>query len=354
MLAQTGSLPLPKMESAIEETTVWDQSRVLVTGGAGFIGSALVWALNKRGCSNVVIADFASPAERRHNLRALQFCDYLDPYAALERLSSGSLAPCDFIFHLGACSSTTETDVNYLHRNNYEYSKTLAEYALQAGARFVYASSAATYGAGLDMDDTDPRGLASLRPLNPYGQSKHLMDLHAWRQGWLDRVIGLKYFNVFGPNEDHKGDMRSVVLKSFAQVKETGAIRLFKSYRPDYGDGEQKRDFLYVKDAVQMTLYLAANRAANGIFNIGSGVAHTWNELARAVFAALGREPRIEYIEMPEAIRDKYQYFTRADIRKLRACGYAASITPLDAAVHDYVAQYLGPGKSLGEETESE
>ncbi len=245
-------------------------------------------------------------------------------------------------------------DVNYLHRNNYEYSKTLAEYALRAGARFVYASSAATYGAGPEMDDTDPRGLASLRPLNPYGQSKHLMDLHAWRQGWLDRVIGLKYFNIFGPNEDHKGDMRSVVLKSFTQVKETGTIRLFKSYRPDYGDGEQKRDFLYVKDAVKMTLYLAANRATNGIFNIGSGEARTWNELARAVFAAVGREPRIEYIEMPEAIRDKYQYFTRADIGKLRACGYAESITPLGAAVHDYVAQYLGAGKSLGEETESE
>jgi ADP-L-glycero-D-manno-heptose 6-epimerase len=341
------------MKSDTEEINVWGRSRVLVTGGAGFIGSALVWALNTRGCSNVVIADSAAPAERRHNLKTLQFIDYVDPYAALERLSSGSLAPFNFIFHLGACSSTTEMDMDYLRRNNYEYSKTLAEHALQTGARFVYASSAATYGAAADMDDTDPRGLASLRPLNPYGQSKHLMDLHAWREGWLDRVIGLKYFNVFGPNEDHKADMRSVVLKSFAQVKQTGAIRLFKSYRPYYGDGEQKRDFLYVKDAVKMTLYLAANRAANGIFNIGSGEAHTWNELARAVFAALGLEPHIEYIEMPEAIRDKYQYYTRADIRKLRTRGYAASITPLDAAVRDYIVQYLRPGKSLGEETES-
>ncbi len=341
------------MNSTIEERNVWGQSRVLVTGGAGFIGSALVWALNTRGCSNVVIADSAAPAERRHNLKTLQFIDYLDPYAALERLSSGSLAPFDYIFHLGACSSTTEMDMDYLRRNNYEYSKTLAEHSLDAGARFVYASSAATYGARPDMDDTDDRGLASLLPLNPYGHSKHMMDLHAWREGWLDRVIGLKYFNIFGPNEDHKAGMRSVVLKSFAQVKQTGAIRLFKSYRPDYGDGEQKRDFLYVKDAVKMTLYLAQNRAANGIFNIGSGEAHTWNELARAVFAALGLEPHIEYIEMPEAIRDKYQYYTRADIRKLRARGYAARITPLDAAVRDYVVQYLRPGKSLGEETES-
>jgi len=176
-----------------------------------------------------------------------------------------------------------------------------------------------------------------------------MMDLHAWRRGWFERVVALKYFNVFGPNEDHKGDMRSVVNKSFGQVMQTGVIRLFKSYRPEYADGEQRRDFLYVKDAVRMTLHLAENRQAAGIFNIGSGEAHTWNELASAIFSALGRQPHIEYIEMPEAIRDKYQYFTEAKIEKLRSAGYAQEITPLSDAVRDYVQNYLVPGKALGE-----
>ena len=174
------------------------------------------------------------------------------------------------------------------------------------------------------------------------------MDLHAWREGWLDRIVGLKYFNVFGPNEKHKGDMRSLVCKSYAEVLKTGVIQLFKSYRPQYRDGEQRRDFLYVKDAVAMTLHLAANPAANGIFNIGSGEARTWNDLARAVFAALGREPRIEYIDMPETIRDKYQYFTQADVRKLLSTGYDSPITSLEDAVRDYVVNYLVPGRTIG------
>jgi ADP-L-glycero-D-manno-heptose 6-epimerase len=199
------------------------------------------------------------------------------------------------------------------------------------------------------MDDTKPENLDRLKPLNLYGESKHLMDLHARREGWLERVVALKYFNVFGPNEDHKGDMRSVVNKSFAQVMQTGVIRLFKSYRPEYADGEQRRDFLYVKDAARMTLHLAANRHAAGIFNIGSGKAHTWNELAHAIFSALDREPRIEYIEMPEAIRDKYQYFTEAKIEKLRSTGYTQAITPLGEAVREYVQNYLVPSKALGE-----
>jgi ADP-L-glycero-D-manno-heptose 6-epimerase len=215
--------------------------------------------------------------------------------------------------------------------------------------RFVYASSAATYGDGsAGMDDSDPQQLERLKPLNLYGLSKQWMDLHAWREGWFDRIVGLKYFNVFGPNEHHKGDMRSVVCKSFAEVLNTGVIRLFKSYRPEYRDGEQQRDFLYVKDAVAITLHLAANPAANGIFNIGSGKARTWNELARALFAAIGREPRIEYIEMPEAIRDKYQYFTKANIHKLLSTGYHAPITSLEDAVRDYVVNYLAPGRTIG------
>ncbi len=329
-------------------TENWKDKRAIVTGGAGFIGSALVWELNRRGCSQIVIADFQPQIEKRANLAGLQFTDYVDPPDVLAQLASGSLKKLDYIFHLGACSSTTETNEQYLRENNYEYSRKLAEWALREGVRFVYASSAATYGDGsAGMDDSDPSQLDRLRPLNLYGQSKQWMDLYTWKQGWLDRIVGLKYFNVFGPNENHKGDMRSVVCKSYAQVLETGVIHLFKSYRPEYGDGEQRRDFLYVKDAVAMTLHLAANPAANGIFNIGSGVARTWNELARALFAALGREPRIEYIDMPESIRDKYQYFTQANIGKLHSSGYDRPITSLEDAVRDYVVNYLAPGRAL-------
>ena len=333
-----------------EKENRWKGRRVLVTGGGGFIGSALVWELNRCGCTDIVIADSAPEAERSRYLRHLVFADYLEPGQALAWLTTDKLGKFDFAFHLGACSSTTETNREYLYRNNFEFSRDLAAWAIARGVRFVYASSAATYGDGsVGMDDTNPENLDRLKPLNLYGESKHLMDLHARREGWLERVVALKYFNVFGPNEDHKGDMRSVVNKSFAQVMQTGVIRLFKSYRPEYADGEQQRDFLYVKDAVRMTLHLAENRQAAGIFNIGSGKAHTWNELARSIFSALDREPRIEYIEMPEAIRDKYQYFTEAKIEKLRSTGYTQAITPLAEAVRDYVQNYLVPGRALGE-----
>ncbi|MGA9777733.1 MAG: NAD-dependent epimerase/dehydratase family protein, partial [Verrucomicrobiia bacterium] len=231
-----------------------------------------------------------------------------------------------------------------------EFTKDLAAWALGQKARFVYASSAATYGDGsAGMEDDDSK-LDTLRPLNMYGYSKHLFDLHAKRAGYLNKIVGLKYFNVFGPNEDHKGDMRSVVHKSFGQVRETGVIRLFKSYRKDFRDGEQKRDFLYVKDAVAMTLHLAADEKAGGLFNIGSGAARTWLDLARAVFTALKREPKIEFIEMPESIRDKYQYFTQANLGRLRAAGYTAPITSLEDAVNDYVRHYLVPDQRLDPE----
>ena len=323
--------------------------RILVTGGAGFIGSALVWELNRRGCENIIITDILGTTEKWKNLTPLRFEDYLEAEELFPRLERGALGPFDIILHLGACSSTTEQDATYLIRNNFEYTKQLAAWALANHARFVHASSAATYGDGsAGMSDTDP-AIEKHRPLNMYGYSKHLFDLHARRRGFLERIVGLKYFNVFGPNENHKGDMRSVVNKAYSQVIDTGIIRLFKSYRPDYKDGEQKRDFLYVKDAVAMTLHLATHREAGGLFNIGSGAAHTWIDLANAVFAALDREPRIEFIEMPEVIRDKYQYFTQADIGKLRATGYTASVTPLNDSVANYIRNYMAPGKHLGD-----
>jgi ADP-L-glycero-D-manno-heptose 6-epimerase len=325
----------------------FSSSRVLVTGGAGFIGSALVWALNRRGCDDIVVCDVHLTDKKQKNLRPLRFEKYVDAGSLLRKLESGKLGKFDLILHMGACSSTTEQDVAYLTRNNYDFTRELADWALANKTRFVYASSAATYGDGSSgMSDSDSN-LQSLQPLNPYGHSKHVFDLHAKRKGFLKKIVGLKYFNVFGPNEDHKGDMRSLVHKSFSQVKKEGVIRLFKSYRKDYRDGEQKRDFLYIKDAVAMTLHLAANKKAGGLYNIGSGAARTWVDLANSVFAALDAKTKIEFIEMPKTIRDKYQYYTQADISKLRAAGYREKVTPLESAVADYVKNYLMPDKRL-------
>jgi len=322
-------------------------ARVLVTGGAGFIGSALVWALNHRGCDDIVVCDRLGTDEKWRNLAPLRFAEFVEADVLLARLKTGALGKFDLVLHLGACSSTTERDAGFLFRNNFEFTRDLAEWSLAKKIRFVYASSAATYGdgsAGMEDDDTK---LDALLPLNMYGYSKHLFDLHARRAGYLKKIVGLKYFNVFGPNEDHKGDMRSLVHKSFSQVKNEGVIRLFKSYRKDFRDGEQKRDFLYVKDAVAMTLHLAVNKKAGGLFNVGSGAARTWIDLANSVFAALDKRPKIEFIEMPEAIRAKYQYFTQADISRLRGAGYAAPVTSLEEAVTDYVRYHLVTDRRL-------
>jgi ADP-L-glycero-D-manno-heptose 6-epimerase len=326
------------------------RKRVLVTGAAGFIGSALVHALNQRGVENILVTDVLGHDEKWRNLSPLKFDDYLQADELLSELEFETLGPISTIFHLGACSATTETDAAYLIENNYRYTQRLAEWSLAHGTRFVYASSAATYGDGAHgMDDRDD-DLAKLRPLNLYGYSKHAFDLHAQRRGYLDDIVGIKYFNVFGPNEYHKGDMRSLVCKAYQQIVETGKIRLFKSYKPEFRDGEQMRDFVYVKDAVEMTLHLAASKKAGGLYNVGSGVARTWVDLGTAIFAALGRQPEIEFIEMPENIRGQYQYHTCADISKLRDTGYDADTTTLEDAVRDYVTGYLVPNRRLGDE----
>ncbi len=315
---------------------------IIVTGGAGFIGSALVAGLNARGCDEVLIVDVLGEDEKWKNLRGLRFMDYIEADEFFDMLTAGRMDwPVEAIFHLGACSSTTETDASYLVRNNYNTSKVLAGFAVDQGVRFVHASSAATYGDGTQGFVDDETRLDDLRPLNMYGYSKHLFDLWARRSGLLERIVGLKYFNVFGPNEYHKGPMRSFVLKAYEQIRDRGRVGLFKSYRPDYGDGEQRRDFVYVKDAVAMTLFFLDRPDLVGLYNIGTGRARSWNDLVMAVFAAMDRPAAIDYIDMPEEIRDQYQYFTEADMTKLRDAGYDEPISSLEAAVTDYVQGYL-------------
>lgn len=277
----------------------------------------------------------------------LRFVDYLDAGDLHTALTEHE--DITTIFHLGACSATTERNASYLMDNNTRYTRKLCEWALAGSRRFVYASSAATYGDGSRGMDDCIQNLESLRPLNMYGYSKHLFDLYAKRNGWFDRIVGLKYFNIFGPNEDHKGDMRSVVHKSFAKIRDEDHVTLFRSHHPDYRDGEQKRDFLYVKDAVDATLHLATHPSANGLFNIGSGTASTWIELTTPMFEAMEKPTDIRFIDMPEHLRGKYQYYTCADITQLKATGWNGPYYTLGKAVNDYVSHYLIPDKRLGE-----
>lgn len=327
------------------------REKILVTGGAGFIGSALVHALNQRGFENIFIVDFFDEEEKWKNLRALRFDDCLPADRFLNNIEKdpNCYGKISAVFHLGACSSTMEKDVSYLLENNYRYSLRLAEWALSRQSRFVYASSAATYGDGSRGLDDKNEDIAIYRPLNPYGYSKQLFDMHAHKRGLLKNMIGIKYFNVFGPNEYHKGDMRSLVCKAYDQVKNTGNIRLFKSYHPEYQDGEQKRDFVYIRDAVDMTLHLANSSTAAGLFNVGGGVARSWLDLAKAIFSAMELAPNIHFIEMPETMRPQYQYYTLADISKIRSTGYSRSTTSLEDAIREYVTMYLTSGARLGD-----
>jgi ADP-L-glycero-D-manno-heptose 6-epimerase len=322
------------------------EAKIIVTGGAGFIGSTVVWRLNQLGYNDILIVDRLDETDKWKNLAPLKFADYIDADDFIDEI--GDFKKSEAILHLGACSSTTETDSDYMIRTNFQYTKDLAEWAVDHSIRFIYASSAATYGdgsAGMN-DGTDE--LHGLRPLNVYGYSKHLFDKYATRNGMFESIVGLKYFNVFGPNEDHKGDMRSVVNKAFGEINATGMVGLFRSANPDYADGEFGRDFVYVKDAVDMTLHFLENKTG-GLFNVGSGRMNTWNALAAAIFKALNVKPNIQYIDMPEHLRDRYQYHTQADLTRIREAGYVADISPLDEAVVDYVQNYLIPGKHLGD-----
>ena len=311
---------------------------IIVTGAAGFIGSCLLWKLNKEGISDIIIVDEDITPEKKPNIEKKKYKDFIEKEKFLSLITSDKMGKkVDAIFHLGACSSTTVTDEAYLRKNNVEYSQKIAGYAVKKKARFIYASSAATYGAGENGYSDEDANTYKLRPLNAYGRSKQEFDLWVLKKGLGDTIAGLKYFNVFGPNEYHKGEMRSVIAKSFEEVVKTKKMRLFKSHKKEYEDGEQKRDFIYVKDAVGATYYFLEARDKNGIYNVGTGRARSWNGLAKALFKALGEPARIEYFDMPENLRDRYQYFTEADTAKLRRAGYKKDFMSLEESVKEYV-----------------
>ncbi|MCX7725243.1 MAG: ADP-glyceromanno-heptose 6-epimerase [Chitinispirillaceae bacterium] len=322
---------------------------IVVTGGAGFIGSALVWALNKRGIEEIIIVDHLNNSEKWKNLISLRYRDYLDREQFINELEEGYFGnDIEVLFHLGACSTTTEKDAGYLMENNFGYSKRIGLWwENHSNTRLIYASSAATYGSGENGYKDDLDTLKKLRPLNMYGYSKQLFDLYAYQKGWLKSIVGLKFFNVFGPNEYHKGEMRSLINKAFPRAKNEGKIFLFKSCDPSYADGEQKRDFIYIKDAIAMTLYFMEHKEIGGIFNIGSGKARSWNDIAFALGKALKKTLEINYIEMPEELKGKYQNFTEADLYNLRKVGCLHNCISLEEAINEYVNDYLLPNKYL-------
>lgn len=315
--------------------------KFIVTGGAGLIGSNIVNLLNERGEKDILVVDHLNHPEKQKNLDKLQFAEYMERDTFRAAFLANEIGPALGVFHLGACSSTTETNQAYLDDNNTGYTIDLCKWCLANGARFVYASSAATYGEGefgySDSDEVTPK----LQPLNLYGWSKQKFDLWAMENGVLDKIAGLKYFNVFGPGENHKGDMRSVVNKAYKQIGETGKISLFKSHREGYEDGGQDRDFVYVKDAARVTVWLYDHPEVGGIFNCGTGHARTWVDLAKAIFLGMRKEPNIEFVDMPMHLRDKYQYHTEAEMTKLRAAGCDIEFHKLEDAVIDYVRNYL-------------
>ncbi len=315
--------------------------KIVVTGGAGFIGRNIVAALNRRGQSDIVIVDSLGTSDKWQNLRGLEF-DRIIPVDALgDYLDSEEGDRVASIIHMGACSATTERDADYLLRNNYQYTVDLVNWSRKNDVRMVYASSAATYGDGSLGYSDDDAVTRTLKPLNMYGFSKHVTDLWGLRTGALDDVVGLKFFNVYGPYEEHKDDMRSLVSKAYVQVRDTGKMRLFHSYHADYADGESLRDFIYIDDAVAVVLHFLDNPEINGLYNCGTSRATSWNELAGALFKAIGVEPAIEFIDMPESIRDRYQYFTQADGDKLRAAGFTGTFRGVEEGVKAYVDTYL-------------
>jgi len=317
---------------------------IIITGATGFIGSVIAKDLFKQGVNDLILVDKFNKAEKWKNTVNINFKEFVDRDIFLERLENGDFGIPSAVIHMGACTDTTEFNMDYLMSQNYEYSKRLCTWCLTKGVRFLYASSAAVYGDGSKgFQDSDGLTL-QMHPLNPYGFSKLLFDRWLINNGLTKSVAGLRFFNVFGPNEYHKGNMSSLIYRSFPMAKKEGVVRLFKSYKKDFADGEQKRDFIYVKDIIPVINFLLENKQVSGIFNLGSGYARTFNELAITILNSLGKKEKIEYIDMPEEIKNKYQYFTEADMTSLRSTGYKKEFTSLENAVSDYVQNYLVPG----------
>ncbi|MCS7302570.1 MAG: ADP-glyceromanno-heptose 6-epimerase [Bacteroidota bacterium] len=320
---------------------------IALTGGAGFIGSALLWKLNQEQVHDIIVVDRLGTEDKWKNLVGKRFRYLASPDEFLDRLSRGYYSKLDAIIHFGARTNTTERDAEFLAENNYRYSIRLATFAVERGIPFLYASSASVYGAG--EKGYSVGNTALLRPLNPYAMSKYLFDCWVEESDLLGSVCGLRFFNVFGPNEYHKGPMASMVYKSFLQIQRTGKVHLFESTTPEYADGEQKRDFVYIKDVVEIVWQILrsqwTDKPIRGIYNVGSGRARSWNELARAVFSALEREPVIVYIPMPDELRHQYQNFTQADLSGLAEAlsQHQCSLptTSLEESVGDYVNGYL-------------
>ena len=319
---------------------------ILITGGSGFIGSNLIAGLSERHKVSLIVCDHVNCDQRRSNLAKHNVADVIEP-KNLSRWLSGQAGKIEAIFHMGATSATTETDFSHLLDNNLGTSMMLWRWCVENNAVFIYASSAATYGNGNQSfdDDNDPSKLATLRPLNAYGWSKHMFDqqvLSMSAAGYYPyRWAGLKFFNVYGPNEYHKGDQRSVVVQLFEQITKTGRARLFQSHHPDYSDGGQIRDFVWVSDCVDIMCWLYSAGTINGIYNCGTGEGRSFKELAEACFAAMCIQPKIEYVPTPTSIRDKYQYFTQAKMSRLRQSGYEKPFTSIEDGTKFYIGNYL-------------
>lgn len=318
--------------------------RIIVTGGAGFIGSCLVRTLNDMGYEDIIIVDNIASSDKWKNLTNKKYTEYINKSDFLDRLKEFRKNTF-LIIHMGACSSTTEKNFDYLYNNNFEFTKKLWKFCTDEGIRFIYASSAATYGDGTDGFD-DKSDISKLRPLNGYGYSKQLFDLWVEKELKYNRpapkqYVGFKFFNVYGPNEYFKGAMASVIFHTYNKVKETGQMGLFKSYNSKYQDGEQLRDFVYVKDICSVVRYMIENVNVNGLFNLGTGTARSFKDLATSTFKAMGLKPKINYIDMPDEIKSKYQYFTEAKMDKLIAIGYDKEFYSLENGINDYVSNYL-------------
>lgn len=323
-------------------------SMIVVTGGAGLIGSALIWGLNQRGRSDILVVDDVDHPEKKKNLKPLKYERLLGIKEFWNELKAGNIL-AEAIFHMGAISSTFEKSWERLEEFNVRYTQDIVQWAVTNNVRCVYASSAATYGDGSKGYSDDHVLFDVLQPLNLYGKSKLVVDRWARNEGHLEKVVGLRYFNVFGPNEYHKGEMRSVVTKKFEERQQRGVIELFQSTDSQIGDGEQRRDFMYVKDVAEATLFFLDKPKLGGVYNIGTGTAETWNTVAKAMFAAMNMPQNIKYIPMPARLARQYQNFTQADISKLTAAGYTRPFMPVAEAVTDYIQHYLTQRRHLGE-----